>query len=340
VAERPDHVEPDFIELTFAVAREFSGWRADRFIAYKIPRLSRTRVQRILKDHAFDEAGLAVKPNRPLRFGEKITVYKQPPDEPDAPRRFGVLHEDAWLLAVDKPPCLPVHPSARYYKNTLTTLLEERYGKPRPVITHRLDSETSGIVLCAKGIEAERAVKRMFAERKVEKTYLAVVAGALDPPAGRIEAPLAHDGASAIYVKMGCDDPGGLPSLTEYRTLEVRGGRSLVELHPRTGRQHQIRAHLAHVGHPVVGDKMYGPDESLFLEYLETGLTEDLARRAGHVRQALHAARLELVHPITKESLRISSPLPEDIVELFGGKRGDGEGDGSNGPDGPNGPNE
>ena len=313
------HVDPEFIELTFVVAREFSGWRADRYIVHRVPRLSRTRVQRILKDNAFDEAGLAVKPNRMLRAGERITVYKRPPEEPDTPRCFGVLFEDAWLLAVDKPPCLPVHPSARYYKNTLTALLEERYGKPRPAITHRLDSETSGIVLCAKGIDAERAVKRLFADRKVSKTYLAVVVGALDPPAGRIEAPLAHDDGSAIHVKMGCGNPDGLPSLTEYRTIEARGGRSLVELHPRTGRQHQIRAHLAHAGHPIVGDKMYGPDESLFLEYLETGPTDDLVRRAGHRRQALHAAELELVHPYTEASVRISSPLPEDIVELFGG---------------------
>ena len=316
---RPEHVDPEFIELTFVVAREFSGWRADRYVAHRIPRLSRTRVQRILREHAFDEAGLAVKPNRVLRAGERITVYKRPPDEPDAPRRFDVLFEDEWLLAVDKPACLPVHPSARYYKNTLTALLEERYGTPRPAITHRLDSETSGVVLCAKGIDAERALKRMFADRKIAKIYLAVVAGALDPPAGRIEAPLAPDKGSAIHVKMGCGDPDGLPSLTEYRTLEAHGGRSLVELKPRTGRQHQIRAHLAHVGHPIVGDKMYGPDESLFLEYLETGMTDDLARRAGHRRQALHAAELALVHPFTKESVRIASPLPEDLLELFGG---------------------
>jgi 23S rRNA pseudouridine1911/1915/1917 synthase len=319
VTERPAHVDPDLIELTFVVAREFSGWRADRYVAHRIPRLSRTRVQRLLKHHAFDEAGLAVKPNRALRAGEKLTIYKQPPDEPDTPRTFGVLLEDAWLLAVDKPPCLPVHPSARYYKNTLTALLEERYGKPRPVIAHRLDSETSGIVLCAKGIDAERALKGMFAARRVEKRYLAVVGGELDPPAGRIEAPLAHDRSSAIHVKMGCGDPEGLPSLTEYRTLEVRGGRSLVELHPRTGRQHQIRAHLAHVGHPVVGDKMYGPDEALFLEYLEAGPTEEVLRRAGHRRHALHAAELSFVHPFTKERVRVVSPLPADIAELFTG---------------------
>jgi 23S rRNA pseudouridine1911/1915/1917 synthase len=315
--QRPPHIDPEYLELSFVVAREFSGWRADRYVAHRIPRLSRTKVQRILTNSAFDEAGNPVKPNRVLRAGERITVYKKPPDEPDAPRHFDVLLEDAWMLAVDKPPCLPVHPSARYYKNTLTTLLTERYGKARPAIAHRLDSETSGIVLCAKGIEAERALKRLFADRKVHKTYLAVVQGAIDPLSGRIEAPLAQDKGSAIHTKMGCGDPAGLPSLTEYETLEVKGSVSLVELRPRTGRQHQLRAHLAHVGHPIVGDKMYGPDENLFLEYLEVGTTEEIARRAGHVRQALHAAVLELVHPYTGAPVRVESPLPDDIRGLL-----------------------
>lgn len=315
---RPPHIDSEYLEITFVVARELSGWRADRYVAHRIPRLSRTRVQRILASSAFDDAGNPLKPNRVLRAGERITIYRKPPEEPDAPRDFGVLMEDEWVLAVDKPPGLPVHPSARYHRNTLTALLEERYGRPRPAIAHRLDSETSGVVLCGKGLEAERALKRAFAQRAVRKTYLAVVAGAIEPPEGRIEAPLAPDRSSAIHVKMGCGDPAGLPSLTEYRTLEIRGGLSLVELRPRTGRQHQIRAHLAHVGHPIVGDKMYGPDETLFLEYLETGPTPDLVRRAGHVRQALHAAALELVHPFRGEELRVASPLPADIVDLLG----------------------
>jgi len=188
--QRPSHIEDDFLELIFEVVPEYSGWRADRFVAQKIPRLSRTRVQRILKRYAFDEAGRQVKPNRILRAGEKITVYKQPPDEPDTPREFGVLYEDDYLLAVDKPPGLPVHPTARYLKNTLTALLEERYGKNRPVLTHRLDSETSGVLLCAKGIDVERKTKRLFAQRKVKKTYLAVVEGIVTPAAGQIELPL------------------------------------------------------------------------------------------------------------------------------------------------------
>lgn len=314
---RPPHVDDSYLELVFRVAREFAGWRADRFVAHKIPRLSRNRVQRILRRFAFDEDGRPVKPNRALKEGELITVYKQPPDEPDVPRTFGVLHEDDRLIAVDKPAGLPVHPTARYLRNTLTALLEERYGGRRPVLTHRLDSETSGIVLCAKDLEAERIVKRMFADRKIRKRYLALVEGIPDPPKGRIEAPLGFDPSSAIKVKMGCFAPDALPALTEYRVLETAGDRALVELRPRTGRQHQLRAHLAHIGHPIVGDKMYGPDEGIFLEYIETGMTDDLVRRAGHRRQALHAAALTLIHPFEHRELTVDSPLPEDIETLI-----------------------
>jgi 23S rRNA pseudouridine1911/1915/1917 synthase len=254
-----------------------------------------------------------------LTAGEVITIYKRPPVEPDVPRHFGVVFEDEHFLAVDKPPGLPVHPTARYLRNTLTSLLEERYGGQRPVLTHRLDSETSGVLLCAKGIDAERRMKRMFADRAVRKTYLALVEGRVDPPDGRIEATLGFDPASAIKVKMGCNVPDGLPALTEYRTLRVGRAGSLLEVRPRTGRQHQIRAHLAFAGHPIVGDKMYGRDEALFLEYVETGPTPELAARAGHWRQALHAAVLAFVHPFSGEEMRLESPLPEDIAGLMEG---------------------
>jgi 23S rRNA pseudouridine1911/1915/1917 synthase len=320
VNRRPGNIPDEYIEISLTVSREFAGWRVDRFVALRIPRLSRTRVQRILERFAFDDEGRPFKSSRALREGERVTIFKPPPDEPDVPRSFGVAYEDEWFLAVDKPPGLPVHPTARYLHNTLTGLLDERYGRAgRPVLVHRLDSETSGLVLCARTPEAERAAKRLFAKREVRKTYLAVVRGVLDPPAGRVEAPIGPDRESAIRVKMGCRDPYGLPALTEYRMLETRGGYCLVEARPRTGRQHQIRVHLAHIGHPIVGDKMYGPDESLFLEYVEHGPSADLARRAGHRRQALHAARLELTHPFTQASLVVESPLPRDLADLLSG---------------------
>lgn len=315
--DRPPGIDPDFIEIALVVAREYAGWRADRYVAHRIPRLSRTRVQRILKDLAFDETGQRIKPNRSLREGERITLFKPPPEEPDVVRDFSVIHEDAWLLAVDKPAGLPVHPTARYFRNTLTSLLTERYGERRPVLTHRLDSETSGVLLCAKDLPTEREIKQMFARRDVSKTYVAVVRGVPEPSVGRIEASIGPDPSSAIRVKMGCDVTDGLPALTEYRVLSPLGDRSLVELHPRTGRQHQLRAHLAHIGHPIIGDKMYGPDESLFLDYIDDGPTPEIVERAGFPRQALHAARLAFVHPRTGERMEIESPLPDDMRSLL-----------------------
>ncbi len=311
--ERPADISPEWIELEFVVRREHAGWRADLFISHQIPRLSRTRVQRVLNRSAFDDRGRRVKPNRALREGERITIFRPPPEEPEVPRHFEVLYEDDDILGIDKPAGLPVHPTARFHKNTLTGVLRERYGPNRPILAHRIDSETSGVMLLAKTKEAERRLKDMFAKRSIRKTYLAIVNGVPDPPEGRIEVPLGPDHDSPIRVKMGCV-PDGLPALTEYRVRQVLEGTSLVACMPRTGRQHQIRAHLAHLGHPIVGDKMYGADPTLFLDYVDNGPTEDIARRAGAPRHLLHASAIAFEHPITGEAMTIECPLPEDMA--------------------------
>ncbi len=269
-------------------------------------------MQRVLKRAGFDSTGRPVKPNRLLAEGECIILFRPPPEEPDVPRHFGILFEDEWILAVDKPAGLPVHPTARYHRNTLTALLREKYGEDRPVLAHRIDSETSGVILCAKTRESERALKIMFADRLVGKRYLAIVRGVPEPAESRIEVPLGPDTAGPIRVKM-AGDPEGLPALTEYRVLREIGDAALVECRPRTGRQHQIRAHMAHIGHPIVGDKMYGSDPTLFLEYIEQGLTEYIEDRAGAKRHYLHAAAVFLSHPMTRNDLQIESPLPEDM---------------------------
>jgi 23S rRNA pseudouridine1911/1915/1917 synthase len=316
VKERPPGIDPDFLELEFVVRREYAGWRADLFISNRIPRLSRTRVQKILRKAAFDENGRPVKPNRKLAEGERITIYRPAPDEPDVPRHFGVLFEDEFILAVDKPAGLPVHPTARYHRNTLTAVLREQYGEKRPILAHRIDSETSGVVLCAKTSETERALKIMFANHQVQKRYLAVVYGAPSPEKSRIEVPLGFDTEGPIRVKMAYRE-NGLPSLTEYQVIKNMTHTAFLECRPRTGRQHQIRVHLAHIGHPIVGDKMYGEDPSVFLDYLVNGLTPDIEQRAGAKRQALHAASVSFVHPHTEEQMVIESPLPEDIQALL-----------------------
>lgn len=316
--ERPRHIPAEYLELTLLVVKEFSGWRADRFVAHKITRLSRNKVQRILKSLAFDQNGKPIKPNRVLRTGDSVVLYKEPPDEPEVNKDIKIIYEDEWYIAVDKPPRLPVHPTAKYLKNTLTYLLEEMYGKEnRPNLIHRLDAETSGIVLCAKSLDAERVGKGLFAKRQVQKQYLAIVDGVLDPEEGRIEVPISPDPTTIIKARMWCGDPGGLPALTEYRTLQNNDRRSLLLLKPRTGRQHQLRVHLKHLGHIIVGDKLYNQDQDLFLDYMQEGLSDAIVARAGHYRQALHAHTLSFVHPFTNDAICIESPLPDDIKPLM-----------------------
>lgn len=313
---RPPGIDADWIPIEFVVRREHSGWRADIFVAHQIPRLSRTRVKRILGKSAFDGEGRKMKANRTVFEGDRITIYRPPPEEPDVPRHFGVLYEDEDLLGVDKPAGLPVHPTARYHKNTLTALLRERFGDTPPILAHRIDSETSGVLLLAKTKSAERRLKLKFAKREVRKRYLAIVNGIPEPNAGRIEVALGPDTAGPVKVKMAAD-PAGLPALTEYRVVQRLSASALLECRPRTGRQHQIRAHLAHIGHPIVGDKMYGADGELFLDYIARGGTPDIVERAGAPRHFLHAASISLVHPVTEAELTVESPLPSDMSDYL-----------------------
>ena len=150
----------------------------------------------------------------------------------------------------------------------------------------------------------------------MRKTYLAIIRGTPSPEKGRIDVALCPDPDSEIKVRMCCSS-SGLPSLTEYEVLKTAGELSLVQLYPRTGRQHQLRVHLAHLGHPIVGDKMYGHDKSLFLDYLSQGPTTEIALRAGHFRHALHAHKLEFVHPFTNQNFSVQSNVPKDMKLLL-----------------------
>lgn len=313
MSHRPSNIDPSWLRIEFPVPREYAGWRVDLFVANRMQRLSRTRIQKILATAGFDKNGKPLRANDNVASGDLVVLYRPPPDEPDTPRTFDIVYEDEWILGVNKPAGLPMHPTARYYHNTLTSLFKEVYGDARPVIAHRLDAETSGLVMCAKTREAERSLKAAFAERKIQKTYLAMTFGIPDPPQGRIEVPMRLDSRGPIRIKMTCANDG-LPSLTEYTVVSQTAERALVECRPRTGRQHQIRVHLAHIGHPVVGDKLYGPDPNVFLDYIAQGPTEEIIGRAGARRHLLHASSVSLVHPVTQAPLVINCPLPRDMT--------------------------
>ena len=228
--------------------------------------------------------------------------------EPASPRELPVLREDPTFYALEKPAHIAMHPTAKFHFSTVTAVLRERFPDEALQITHRLDLETSGVLLIARSREAAVALKRAFAKRKVHKRYLAIVTGALEGE-GVVDGPLGLAGG-LVRVKMAVR-PDGLASRTRWRALERHDGYTLVECFPETGRQHQIRAHLDSIGHPVAGDKLY-PDEQVFADYQDHGW-EAVADRLDLPRQALHAAGLEFPHPVTGEPVTVLSPLPAEL---------------------------
>jgi 23S rRNA pseudouridine1911/1915/1917 synthase len=312
----PPGCDPTSVVLTFPVPNELDGQRLDRFVQWRIPRVSRSRAGEIIRACAFLPDGARRAPSDRVRAGEVVLLVRERFVEPETPREFGVLHRDESLTVVDKPAGLPVHPSATYHRNTLTNLLRERFGAPSPQICHRLDRETSGVVVCALPGPDEVSVKEQFAARTVGKEYLAIVRGRIAAREGVIELPLRR-ATGGLHLTMEAHEDG-LPARTAYRVVGRRGDRTLVHLRPQTGRQHQLRVHLAAIGHPIVGDKLYGPEgEAAFVERIETGMTDDLRARLGHERHALHAYRCIVDHPRTGQRETFTAPLAVDLRALW-----------------------
>jgi 23S rRNA pseudouridine1911/1915/1917 synthase len=307
---------PRMVERRFVVEDSFAGHRLDHYLKRKIPRLSRTRLQEIIRTQLLGPEGRRMKASSAVREGDEIVIRRPARAEPSCPRDVGVLYRDDHMLVLDKPAGLPVHASAKFYFNTLTRVLSEKFPGEPLQIAHRLDRETSGILVVARGREAASRLKTAFARKQARKAYLAVVRGVPPWPDGavhEIDLPLAlTDQPGALDVRM-VVRPGAPPALTRVTVDLRRPLHALVRCEPVTGRQHQIRAHLAAAGHPIVGDKIYGHDDDLFRDYCARGLTPDLLARLELPRHALHAASIEIPHPATGEAMRFESPLPADL---------------------------
>ncbi len=310
----PDEIPRDAVATVLFVLKDRAGVRLDKFIVGEMPRLSRSRAAKIAKDFAFDDAGRRLSPAKIVRPGEHIVLFRLKWDEPAAPRDVSVLFEDEAVIAVDKPAGLPVHPTARYLRNTLTAVLAERYPAMLVHLCHRLDKETSGVIVAARSVEVEVKLKAAFAGRDVKKRYIAIVYGAPREDAFVIDAPMALAGHEVgVMMAITPVERGGLPSRTRVRVLERLGKFTVVECFPETGRQHQIRLHLAHAATPIVGDKLYAHSPALFVASLEDKLTDEMRAELLLPRHALHAASIQFEHPKTGEPLSIEAPLPEDL---------------------------
>jgi len=321
---RPAEVPEGAIRRALRVSSEAAGQRLDVFVQTQLRHTSRTRAQRIVEKSAFDASGKRLRSSDRVREGAIILLWREPfePDEEQPP--LPILYEDPHLLVVDKPPLVAVHPTARYHKHTVIARL--RADRPRDFLTlvHRLDRETSGILLVAKTPDADRAFKRVLEDRTLgrgrrqplDKTYLAITHGV--PTTARIELPLMLDEENSLRVKMRVAPPGtGLESSTGVTVVDAQSGYALVRCALHTGRQHQIRVHLSAVGCPVVGDKLYGPDERMLARAADGELTAQDLVLLELPRQALHAHRYALEHPMTGAALDLIAPLPLDLTSFW-----------------------
>jgi 23S rRNA pseudouridine1911/1915/1917 synthase len=321
-------------QRTLEAGPEDAGLRLDRFLALRLEDVSRTRLKALIEQGKVSEAGRTIEePGHRVKPGGRFTIALPEP-EPAAPEAetiaLEVVFEDASLIVVDKPAGLVVHPAAGHRSGTLVNALLAHCGSSlsgiggvkRPGIVHRLDKQTSGLLVVAKTDKAHLGLSQQFAahgrDGRLERAYLALVWGVPSRRKGRIEAALARHARDRTRIAV--VNSGGRPAVTHYEVLETfagSGGKpvaSLVRCVLETGRTHQIRVHLAHLGHPVLGDPVYGKADRTRAAKLSAKARQRLAALG---RQALHAAELGFEHPTRGKRLDFKSPLPADIDGLL-----------------------
>ncbi|MGH6853228.1 MAG: RluA family pseudouridine synthase [Methylocella sp.] len=318
--------QEDSPSFAYRVAPEHGGERLDRFLA-AAANLSRTRVKSLIEAGQASIGGAAAKdPSLLLRAGQTVALRLPPAAEP-APLgeniALEIVFEDEYLLVIDKPAGLVVHPAAGHQSGTLVNALLAHCGASlsgiggvkRPGIVHRLDKDTSGLLVVAKTDAAHQGLAKLFADHgktlPLTRAYLAFVWGAPARPSGTIDAPLARHGRQKIAV---APAGRGRRALTHWRLIESFAGEaSLISCRLETGRTHQIRSHMAHIGHPALGDPVYATG---FKSKTARLPPEAQACLAALSRQALHAAVLGFPHPVTAVQMRFESPLPPDLRRL------------------------
>lgn len=313
--------------------RKLPGRRLDKYLNGRFKRLSRTAIQRLIKQGAITVNGKPTKPSYEMEGGDIIDLVIPPPEPYEViPENIplNVIYEDEWVLAINKPIGIICHPARSTQKGTIANALAYycrslSHGEDpfRPGIVHRLDKNTSGVMIVAKSDEAHWRLALQFERRTTQKTYVAIVHGEIDRDEDMIDVPIGqhatvHDRyvVTGIAEKLGgrFEKSLGKEAVTHYHVVERFNGFTLVELKPKTGRTHQLRVHLSYIGHPIVGDPFYGGRHVSVRDL--TGRPEDPTETFFR-RQALHAWRLEVMHPITEKPLVITAPMPADMQQVY-----------------------
>ena len=305
--------------INVSVAADAEGWRLDRALAAAVPTLSRERLKALIgAGNVTGPAGLARDPAAKAVPGGAYEVRVPAPAEAhNRPQDLdlNVVFEDENLIVIDKPAGMVVHPAAGNLDGTLVNALLHHCagrlsgigGVARPGIVHRIDKDTSGLIVAAKTDRAHEGLSAQFARHSILRRYLAIVAGIPKPGEGKVDAPLGRSPANRQKMAIVAEGRGKR-AVTHFRMLEPLRDAALVECRLETGRTHQVRVHMASIGHPLLGDPVYGRIKTAHRELL---------KRLSFERQALHAAELGFVHPVSKENLSFKSAVPSDMQELL-----------------------
>lgn len=325
----PDHLIAHQKEVRFPVRADMAGARLDVFLRLRLSWRSRASVGRLLRQRDVLVSGVARKASYRLKEGEEVVVPCPPPAEDPEDMEdidLDILYEDDELVVLNKQPDIVVHPVGKWRYGTLINALHLKYRRPgdpdndiQPKLGHRLDRETSGVLVVCKTDPARRSVSRQFENGEVDKYYLALAEGVMGPDRGLVDEPIGLAVNSDHGMKR-VVRPDGLAARTEFEVVERFDKLTLVRLRLHTGRSHQIRVHLQHLGHPVLCDKFYGLRETLRRSDLRT-LGEGEDDRILLDRQALHSWRITVAHPKTREPLTLEAPLPEDMQAVIASVR-------------------
>jgi len=323
IQDRPVPISDDDRVRLLRIRRRLPGRRIDKYLHGRFPRMSRTMIQRLIKQGAITINGKPTKASYELNAGDEVRLVVPPPEPTEVipePIPIDIVYEDREMLAVNKQAGIICHPARATQRGTLANGLAYyaeslSHGDDpfRPGIVHRLDKHTTGIMLVAKTDEAHWRLALQFERRVVQKTYLAIVEGQIELDGDIIDAPIAgHPKIKDKYIVPGLRSETKLSSeaTTRYEVVERFVGFTLVRLFPKTGRTHQLRVHMSHIGHPMVGDPMYGGH--LIPESQLSGRQDDPADPV-ITRQALHAHRIGFQHPIREQPMTLEAPLPKDF---------------------------
>ena len=320
---------------TRVVSDAEAGWHLDLFLVAKFPQYSRVLIRKAIQaENGVDVDGIHGKPSFRLKPGSVVSFrLAEPPRESPIPEDIplDVLYEDDDMAVINKPADMVVHPSRGHWSGTLVGALAHRFqgklssnrGPARPGIVHRLDRDTSGAIIVAKNDVAHANLAILFEEKRIQKEYFALTLGGFNADREVVDQPIGRHPKYRTKMAVAPDDPEAKPAQTYFEILERFRGFSAVRCLPKTGRTHQIRLHLAHLGCPVLCDKLYGGRSEITLEEIDR-TRRPVSKNAEAppettllTRQALHARRITFEHPTTRETMTIEAPIPRDIQAVL-----------------------